>query len=264
MMWALAIAGVVYMMRAKLSSLFGGFGLDAQKTVFYGHFATLVGGVIYVLPIEFLGLGQIKSLARMVCLWGTICTAWVTIKANYGLPSLPPGISMTNWRAAMAAVQPWLQKAIGGVDFHMMFFALIFLTAMTPALAVLILARRSLWSCCSYASKNMANSRLWLMVAPHWAKMKQQENVVIAYSALAEILLAIQLTIGLALPSRQIFPCLLYWNYLRTRFQAPRSHPQHAQAWAQLGEKAAPLLRAVPVLNKPIDMAKNWFRPQYS
>ncbi|CAE7256137.1 mask-1 [Symbiodinium natans] len=50
--------------------------------------------------------------------------------------------------------------------------------------------------------------------------------------------------VSLFLPSRQFLILILYWNFLRQRYQAPRSHPAHLKAWQQLGAKAAPLLQA--------------------
>lgn len=79
------------------------------------------------------------------------------------------------------------------------------------------------------------------------------------YSTLAEVLLGIWLTISLLLPTRQVLACMLYWNFLWTRYQVPRSQPAHAKAWRQLGDMVAPVTNKVPILNKPIDMAKAWF-----
>merc|ERR1719382_398419 len=148
-------------------------------------------------------------------------------------------------------VTPWLQKAMMGVDFHFLFFALIFLTAYPSLLALAILGRRSLWFVGTYCKNNTPGNTLWLRVAPSWEKLKAREEEVLSYSTLAEILLGFWLVVALVLPTRQILTCILYWNYLKTRYQVPRSHQQHAQAWGKLYQQAAPLLKVAPFLEKP-------------
>lgn len=98
------------------------------------------------------------------------------------------------------------------------------------------------------------------MFAATWDKLKARESDVLHYATLAEVLLGIWLVISLLLPTRQILACMLYWNFLRTRYQVTRSKAAHTKAWAQLGEMIAPVTNAIPILNKPIDMAKGWFQ----
>ncbi|CAL1147237.1 unnamed protein product [Cladocopium goreaui] len=85
-------------------------------------------------------------------LWCNIFTLLYTLKSNYGAPPLPQisGFSMSNWRqtgqAALQQLAPWLQKAMSGVDFHWLFFVLIWIAAYPSVWAVVIIGRRSLWS----------------------------------------------------------------------------------------------------------------------
>jgi len=264
MLWLLPVA--LYLFRNRLATLTA--SLPPQKTVFQGHLATLVFALLYILPLEFVGLGAVKRPAYLGSLWCNILTLLWTIKCNYGTPPIPEvsSFSMSNWRqsgqAALQQLAPWLQKAMQGVDFHWLFFVLIWIAANPSVFAVVIIGRRSLWSVGSYCSKNMPENRLWKAFAPTWAKLKEREPQVLHASSLAEILLGIWLVVSMLLPWRQILTTILYWSFLRQRYQVPRSHEAHLKAWRQLGDKAAPLLQAAPFLHKPLDMAKAWFQPQ--
>lgn len=272
-MYWLVIPVALYFFRERIATTLA--GLPARKTVVQGHLITLVLGLLYILPVEFVGLGVLKRPAYLGSLWCNIFTLLYTLKSNYGAPPLPQmsGFSMSNWRqmgqAALQQLAPWLQKAMSGVDFHWLFFVLIWMSAYPSVWAILIIGRRSLWSVGSYCSNetlpetaSWRESRVWKMFAPTWAKLKAQEAQVLHYSTLAEILLGIWLVVSILMPWRQILPCILYWIFLRQRYQVPRSHEAHTKAWRQLGEKAQPLLQAVPFLQKPLDMAKGWFQPQ--
>lgn len=227
----------------------------------------LVAALVYLIPMEFMGLGGVKRMAYIMALWAQVLNAAFTITANYKdrMPEIPTtGFSMAAMKETMAKAAPWLQEVMMGVDFHFLFFALIFLAA-TPSVIVLgILGRRSLWSVCTYCSKNTPENKLWVRFLPTWNQLKAKEKQVLFYSCLAEVGLGLFLVAQIATPSRQLITCLLYWNYLRTRYQVPRSHPQHLEAWQFLGAKVQPLLRMVPPLNIPLNYAKNWFQPQYA
>jgi len=146
-----------------------------------------------------------------------------------------------------------------GVDFHFLFFALIFLAAQPSLWALAILFRRSLWSVGTHWDKNPPGPWLWRKFSSQWEKLKAKQKEVLYYSTMAEILLAFWLTASLFLPTRQIFTCILYWNYVKTRYQMPRSHEMHEKAWTELGQKVQPILQKLPILQKPIDLAKGWF-----
>lgn len=274
-MWPILIAGGLYMFRSQITkvlepvlSKFRHYLPETtpQKNAFYGHLLVLVGGVVYVLPIEFVGLGGMKRMAYLISLWSTIATSGMLIKVNYGTPPVPQisGFSMAALKELMPAMQPWLQKVLLSVDFHFLFFSLIFVAANPSLFALLILGRRSLWTVCSYCTKNAeAQGRVWQLFKPMWEKLQQKEPEVLQQSALAEIMLGVWLAVSLAMPSRQILTCFLYWNYLKTRFQAPKSAKHHVKAWGQIGATAQPVLKMAPFLSKPIDMAKDWFKPKY-
>mmetsp|Transcript_105974 Transcript_105974/g.309961 ORF Transcript_105974/g.309961 Transcript_105974/m.309961 type:complete len:273 (-) Transcript_105974:65-883(-) len=265
-MWWLIIPAVLFFFRGKIAQRLAPWipDIPPQKTVLYGHLVMVGSALVYILPLEFVGLGAAKRVAYLVSLWSVVGTSILTIKANYGGPPMPANITFSNFKQVLIpALQPWLQQVMMGADFSFLFFALIFLPAYPSIVALLILGRHRLWHVCTYCSKNLPENKLWLKFAPYWAMLKAKEPQVLSNAALAEILLAFWLTVSLFLPTRQIITCFLYWNYLRTRFQIPRSHELHAQAWRQIGQKAEPLLKALPPLQKPIDMAKGWFKPQY-
>mmetsp|Transcript_72722 Transcript_72722/g.157829 ORF Transcript_72722/g.157829 Transcript_72722/m.157829 type:complete len:265 (+) Transcript_72722:57-851(+) len=261
-MYWLAVVGGLFFFRDKIGRFLMPYlpNLNPQVTVFYGHLITLLAAIAYILPIEFLGLAAVKRPLFVVSMWSTILTAMFTIKANYNLPPMPENFSLTNWRQSLAPIQPWLQKAMMGVDFHFLFFALIFLTSNPSIWPPLILGRRSLWNVGTHCTRAHADKRVWRLFAPTWEKLKAKEKEVLHYFAMAEIVLGFYLAVSLVLPTRQILVCLLYWNYLTTRYQVPRSHELHHQAWVQLGQQAEPVLKVMPFLRKPIEMAKGYFK----
>lgn len=266
-MYWLLIPAVLFFFRGRIATFLAPYlGTDPKKTNFYGHLLIVIAALVYLLPLEFVGLEGVKRMAYLMALWAQIMVAGFTITVNYRdkMPDLPTsGFSMAAMKATMARAQPWLQEVISGVDFHFLFFALIFLAA-TPSVIVLgILGRRSLWSVATYCSKNTPENKLWVKFLPTWTQLKAKEKQVLFCSSLAEVCLGLFLTVQIFTASRQIITCLLYWNYLRTRYQVPRSHPQHLEAWQFLGMKVQPILRMVPPLNIPLNYAKNWFQPQY-
>lgn len=265
-MWWLVVAAGLYVFRGKVAEKLAPMfpEMTPQKQSFYGHVMVLLAGSIYVLPIEFVGLGMVKRMAWLASLWSNIITAGMTIKANFGTPPMPQAMSIAAIKETMVVMQPWLQKAMLSPDFHFLFFSLIFVTAYPSIFPLAILARRSLWSVGTHCSKNAEDGgRLWERFKPTWEKLKAKEPEVLHYSAVAEIMLAFWLTGSLLLPTRSILTCFLYWNYLKTRYASPRSQAFHAKAWRQLEQKASPVFKMAPFLQKPIDMAKAWFQPTY-
>lgn len=272
MLW-LALPAMLYMFRGRLASTLAPMvgSLDPQRTAMLGHLLTVVLGLIYIVPLELVGLRGVKRPVFLLSLWTNIATLLWSLTCNYGLPPMPQvGNLISNFRQyGQAAIQmmiqplaPWLTKAMSGADFHWLFFVLIWMAAHPSVFAILIIGRRSLWSVGTYCSKNTPESRIWKAFAGTWAKLKEREVEILHNSTLAEIVLGFWLIVSLFLPSRQFLICIMYWNFLRQRYQVPRSHEAHLKAWRQINAKAAPLLQAAPFLNKPLDMAKGWFAPQ--
>lgn len=118
-------------------------------------------------------------MAYLIALWAQIMVAGFTITVNYRdkMPDMQAsGFSMDAIKQMMVKAQPWLQEVISGVDFHFLFFALIFLAA-TPSVVVLgILGRRSLWSVATYCSKNTPDNKLWVRFLPTWNQRRQKKN----------------------------------------------------------------------------------------
>merc|ERR1719454_900445 len=224
----------------------------------------LVASLVYIVPVELMGLGGVKRPAYLASIWSTTLACGLTLKANYGGPPMPENFSITNFKQSFQQfapkLQPWLLQMNQSNDFHSLFFTLIFLTAHPSVWVLLIIGRRSLWSVCSYSQKHYPTGRLWLMFAPTWEKLKAQNAKVLEYGAFAEVLLGLWLTVALFLPMRQILTCILYWNYLKMRYLGQRSHEVNLKAWQQLAQTAGPLLKIVEKtpLNKGLEFAKNW------
>lgn len=270
-MWQLAIFAGLWMFRGKIYQYAEPYlpSISPQQASFMGHVVALQGAVMYVLPLEFVGLGAIKRMGYLTCIWCTVGTAIWTLKSNLGAPPVPQDMSFSALRSGldkfMEPMKPWMQQAMMSVDFHFLFFGLIFLNAYPSLMPVGILGRRSLWTVatqCDKPGSPHAERWLWQKFKPTWEKLKGRQEEVLVYSALAEVMLAFWLTANLFLPSRQMFTCFLYWYYLVMRYQVPRSHKHHIQAWQRLDTSAAPLFKAVPILRKPVDMAKGYFNMQ--
>jgi len=259
---------VLYFFRGKIAPILapvvGRFlpSWNENLITFYGHFLTLVAAAVYMLPLEFVGFSGAKRAAFMFSIWSSVLTSMYGIKANYGTPPVPQNLSWSNWKEVMATtLQPWLQKVMPTPNFQFLFFALIFLTAYPSIWVLAIIGRRAL-AACSKAEKSQ--SKLWSLFKFVWVKASAKENEAQVYAAFGEVVLGIWLTISLVLPTRQVLVCILYWNFLRTRFQVPgKSKELHTKAWQTLHQQAQPVLKFIPFSQKGIDMAKKWFQPQY-
>lgn len=60
-------------------------------------------------------------------------------------------------------------------------------------------------------------------------------------------------------PSLATPPPRPQWQQLRIRFWLTESGPYHRAVWASLGALAAPVLAAVPALERPVALARRWF-----
>jgi hypothetical protein len=213
------------------------------------------------------GLGAIKHLAWLVALWGHGSACMGALAKNYSkdLPAMP-NIDFKNWRQGMqeaaAKMQPFLQTALRSVDFHYLFFVLIFLAADSTVLVALLITRRSLWTLCTLWSKKNSTNFIWRMIKPKWdllqADGQAKSKDIVEKCNILEVGFGFWLVISLFLPNRQIFACILYWHFLKIRYQAEKHH----KAWQLLNQKAAPLFKAVPILQKPLGWAKGFFQPQ--
>lgn len=262
MWWMIAVAGAFFF-RGQIAKFLAPLlpDMDHQKVAFYGHAVTLAGGIAYIIPVELVGLGMLKRPCYIASMWATVLSSIFLIKGNYGGPDIPQDISFSNWKEKMVQVQPWLMKVMSSVDFHFLFFGLIFLAAYPSVWVLLILGRRSLWTLCTKMKKESPDNPLWKRFAPYWDTLLAKQTQVLEYSALAEVMLGIWLTVSLFLPMRQIVTCILYWHYLKIRYQAERSRPQQQKAWSMLEQQAQPVLKMLPILHKPLGWAKDWFRP---
>jgi len=267
-MWWLAIAAGAFFFRGKIAQLLAPVlpSMSPLRAAFFMHCLLLISGVVYVLPLELVGFDFVKRPAYLLSMWCTTLSSIFALKGNYGTPPMPEGFSIRNFKESFqkfsVVLQPWMQKAMLSVDFHFLFFSLIFLTAYPSVWVLLILGRRSLWNVCTVCTKDYPESRLWKMFEGTWKKLQARNTEVLEYSALGEVAMGIWLAVAILLPMRQFLTCILYWNYLRMRYQVPRSHEQHKKAWGVIAEKTSFLFK-VPVVGplgcKARDYAVGWF-----
>lgn len=263
-MYWLLVCAALFMFRGQISQRLGPYlpSIPMTMVIFFCNIVSLAGAAVFILPLEFLGLGVVKRMGYLACMWAQVSVSLLSLKENYPPPPIPSNLSFSNMKESMQQLAPYIQPVIHSPDLHFLFLALIFLTASPNHAALIILGRRSFWSVCKKCKKENSQHRIWLMVAPHWAQLEGREKELLVTFALLEILLGLWLAISLALPWRQILTCVLYWQFLKLRYQVPRSREYHGKAWQQLGLKVQPITSRVPILNKPIDMAKAWFQPQ--
>jgi len=193
---------------------------------------------------EFVGI-PVKFPSFLVCLLSSV----VTIITNYGAPN-------------MSDYSVWLSNVAQSADFPFFMISMIFIAksnGLADYIALLIIARRSLWFVATHLNKSQAESRLWKFVQPTWQVAKSIEDKVLLMSATCEIMIAFWLTLLLLTPQRQFLSVFVYWNFLRMRYQAPRSHGHHERAWAVIGDKAEPALRRLGPLAGGLEKIKRWF-----
>jgi len=254
-MWWLVVAAGLFFFRGKIAEKLAPLmpSMASEKTVTYGHAITLIAAITYILPLP----GLPKRPAYIISMWSTVLASGFAIKSKCGSPPVPQNLSWSNWKQTLATtVQPWLQRAMLCGDFHFLFFALIFLTAYPSIWVLLILVRRSLWAVCTYCVNKKVENKLWLMFKPTWGKLQAREMEVLSYAALSEILLAFWLTASLFLPSRQIITCFLYWNYLKTRYQAGCSAMRPGESVQISGLQSAAHLNGQRATLQYLDMSK--------
>jgi len=269
-MYWLAIPAVAYFFRGKIAQVLAPIlpEMAPLRAAFFMHCLLIISAVVYVVPLELVGAGFVKRPAYLLSMWCTTLSSVFALKGNYGSPPMPQNFSMDprkfkeSFQKFAPVLQPWMQKAMMSVDFHFLFFSLIFLTAYPSVWVLLILGRRSLWNVCTVCTKDYPESRLWKMFEGTWKKLQARNSEVLEYSALGEVLLGIWLAVAILLPMRQFFTCILYWNYLRMRYQVPRSQEQHKKAWLLIAGKTDFFFK-VPVVGplacKARDYAVGWF-----
>jgi len=263
-MWWLAVFAGLYFFRGKIAEKLAPIlpTLAPLRASFFMHCLLLVSSVLYILPLELVGIDMFKRPAYLASIWFTTLSSIFALKGNYGSPPFPENFSIRapkqSFQSFSVVLQPWIQKATQSVDFHFLFFSLIFLTAYPSVWVLVILGRRSLWTVCTICSKDYPTNRLWLMFEPRWKALQAQNAMILEYSALAEVLLGLWLAVAIVLPMRQILTCILYWNYLKMRYWVPRSHDVHKKAWGLIAQKTAYLFK-VPGTSFVRDKAVAWF-----
>ena len=220
--------------------------------------AVTVCGVIYLLSLN--------GSYRFYCLLVSLLNSAYIITVNYILVEDPRQPSKT--------LKDKLATCMTGAELPFLFLALMFINAnATDAfggavfpfaigdyLVVLILVRRAVWFLGTHGSKSWANTKPWDLVgSPLWARLKPHEAYILHLSVLAEIFIGFWLILLVITPARQLINTFVYWNYLRMKYLAPRSRPGHAAAWDAIDRLTVPLRAKIPVVEKPIELAKQWF-----
>jgi len=274
-MWWLVVFAGAFFLRSYIAKFLAPIlpNIDGLRLAHYLNLALLFSAVAYILPIQLLGLGDIKRWLYIASMWCAVLSCGATLKTNYGAywPDLSGvSFSIRNYKETLSTVgmkmQPFLQQAMQSADFHSLFFSLIFLTSAPSIVVVFCVARRALWIVCTNCSKAETPNRLFSLFQPTWKKLLDKKDDVMLYESLAQVVYGLWLLVGLITPFRQIVTCVLFWHYLKMRFNVPTAMeqkankpPQHRKAWAVVAEKTKPVFDSLPILNKGVDFVKNWF-----
>ena len=238
-MWYLIVPALItgYLYKTgKLSAI------PAQNVVLTLHFATVIGSMAF--------LGSLGSnIIRFYVFLAALLSSVVALLANYGVPG-------------RTTYQAWLAQAAHGADFPFFMLTSIVLSAQSlglgDVLAVAVVMRRALWALGVAVEKRRDAGALVRRVQEVWMAVRRKEGVILNVMSLFEIFIGFYLVGMLLTPSRQIFTVFVYWNFLRLRFNAPRSRPLHAGAWAIIERWAEPIVK-IQIVGKGVDKVKSWF-----
>ena len=186
----------------------------------------------------------VTFVAYLSCLISSI----VTVLSNYGTPKI-------------SEYKQWLSTVAQGADFPFFMISMIFISkslGIADYLGMLIIGRRSLWFIATHASKTESKSAIWKSIEPKWLVAKALEDKILLISATCEIMIGIWLVIMLLTPQRQLLSLFVYWNYLRLRFNAPRSQQYHQRAWSVIDDYTLPYTPSF--LSTAVNKGKAWFR----
>ena len=220
--------------------------LDVQSVAVTLHCVCLASSLLFLIGFESL------TNARFFSFLSTVLSTALTIYSIYGLPK-------------GGAYQLWISTVASGADFPFLMLSLIFIgghLGYVDSVAVLLLARRSLWFVLTQFSKHSHNDPKLLFISNLWTTLKAAESTVLLIAATAEIMIGFWLSIMIITPNRNIIATIMYWNFLRLRYQSPRSHEIHARSWTAIAEKADPLLK-IELVSRIVEKAQKWFKPNH-
>ncbi|KAK9832531.1 hypothetical protein WJX81_006381 [Elliptochloris bilobata] len=164
---------------------------------------------------------------------------------------------------SMPALQAYAASAMPSTDFQYMLMALMLLASRPMALAILPTITLALYHAMAYAAGKLGHTAMWPRTggrAHAWLLARQAKALEV--NAFAEVGTGFLLVLALFTAHRSILLTFYYWkNFLPLRYWSPDSAACHRQAWAVIQQYAAPVLRAVPLLNYPIRAVGRWFVP---
>ena len=204
-------------------------------------------------------LTTFNSVGRFACVAASAAASLYIVFTNYGLPRL-------SRQSIRAPLQEWFSKCMSGMEFPFLFFTLMFVNehgsllpfGLANYVSVLLIVRRAVWFLGATWSK--APSPLWLKLGHSlWLGIKSRESFILHACSVLEVLMGFWYVFLVVTPNRQLMTMFVYWTYLRIRYMAPRSRSAHLAAWTTIGAWVAPVRRAVPLLEKPIEWGVAWF-----
>lgn len=241
---------------ARLNQILSQLASNTQNQIMQFQSLVLLFCGLYMFPFDWMGL-QINYLFWNGAIWTCIMSSALTIGANNGPPPIKAG-----WQECKV----YLAKISQAAEFQWFFFAIIFVGANPFFGVLLILARRSFFIVFKAAQKQTAvlsKHPQWETIRPLFETMSAKESDILLKATVAEIALGFYLILMLLTPERQLVTTFIYWNFLRMRFQTPRTRKNQDEAWALVHQKTDPIVSKIPGSGKILDMAKNYFKGEF-
>ncbi|EIE18733.1 hypothetical protein COCSUDRAFT_68176 [Coccomyxa subellipsoidea C-169] len=229
-----------------------GFGLQllgsSQTRLFILHSALLLLGLGVVQPLS--GLLSYRAWRWFLAI--SVLSHGYKLSLKHGRPTLRP---------FPAALKAWFVPVATSTDFQYLLLSFMFLQTRPMTLVVVPIWVLALYHFFAYASQHFSSNPLWVKYGADAHRfLSANQGQALVFNAGAEIGAGLLLLLGLLTPARSIMLTFIYWrNFLPARYNTPDSSAYHRQAWGMLAERAAPVLRAVPMLQVPISYIKRGF-----
>lgn len=242
-------------MASMFRGLFSGHKLVSLSPplTLLGHLVIVASSLVYLVPV--LGY-NLSYLSYKVCLQAVVLTSLLKLVAKHGAPPLRP--------FSLDKLQRWFIPVQINTDFHYLFLAMSVVShpPITIALAPHV-CLASYWLAVKIANSSVAKTMVWTKLggAKVYDAMRRHQREALIFNASCEVALAFQCILRLFTRMRSIMLVFMCFNMLKMRYNSPDSKAYHVYVWQQIdGRVVQPyLLRYVPQLSYPIEMAKKYF-----
>lgn len=164
---------------------------------------------------------------------------------------------------SLSGFRPWLQRASSSTEFFYLITTITLQSNPAAWIGLIPMAILAVYHVSAFLNSTLGHTELWRSTgaAAGHAWLAANKEAALQASAILEVATAFQLLLSvLQTGPRALFSTYMYANQLRGRRWSPESSKYHAQAWSELGRRAAPLLRHVPILQRLVAGGQRWFQ----